>query len=128
MCRIDLPPLIGIDLLEPARLRKSFDRTPDLRTTLFLAGELQYCDAQAEPFEHLAARFCAKEAVVKALGLDGWEPLEIEVLEGGERCALVLHGAVAARAEELGVTVTVSLTHLAGVAGAVALALPRSPS
>jgi holo-[acyl-carrier protein] synthase len=107
-------------------LRESLERTPELRETLFLPGELAYCEEQAEPLEHLAARFCAKEAVVKALGIDGWDPEEIEVLAGGELCTLALHGSVAARAQELGVTVTVSLTHLAGIAGAVALALPVS--
>jgi holo-[acyl-carrier protein] synthase len=120
------PPLIGIDLLEPARLQASLERTPELRATLFLPGELAYCEGQAKPLEHLAARFCAKEAVVKALGIDGWDPEEIEVLAGGECCSLALHGAVAARAEELGVAVSVSLTHLAGIAGAVALAVPMS--
>ncbi len=124
--RIPSAPLIGIDLLEPARLRDSLSRTPELRETLFCPGELAYCEAQADPVQHLTARLCAKEAVVKALGIDGWEPLEIEVLEGGECCGLALHGMLAARARELGVTVTVSLTHLAGTAGAVALALPSS--
>jgi holo-[acyl-carrier protein] synthase len=119
-------PLIGIDLLEPARLRESLKRTPTLRETLFCEGELAYCEAKADPIEHLAARFCAKEAVIKALGIDGWEPHEIEVLDGGHSCALALHGAVAARAQELKVVVTVSLTHLSGMAGAVALALPSS--
>jgi holo-[acyl-carrier protein] synthase len=101
-------------------------RTPRLRETLFCTGELAYCEAQADPLQHLAARFCAKEAVVKALGIDAWEPLEIEVLGGKDRCALELHGAVADRVQHLGVTVTISLTHLKDTAGAIALALPSS--
>ena len=124
MCSIESAPLIGIDLLEPARLQESVERTPELRSTLFLPGELEYCDAQARPFEHLAARFCAKEAAVKALSIAAWEPHEIEVIEGGASCALALHGAVAERARSLGVTVTISLSHVAGLSAAVVLALP----
>lgn len=62
--------------------------------------------------------------VVKALGLDGFDPLDVEVLDGGERCAVALHGAAAERAEALGVMVTISLTHLESMAAAVALARP----
>jgi phosphopantetheinyl transferase (holo-ACP synthase) len=50
---------------------------------------------QPRPNENLAARFAAKEAVVKTLGLDGFDPLDVEVLEGGDQCAVALHGAAA---------------------------------
>lgn len=46
-------------------------------------------------------------------------------LEGGERCHVLLHGVVAERADELGVIVTISLTHLGTMAAAVALARPK---
>lgn len=120
-------PMIGIDLCEPERLRERLAHKPVLRGELFHPGERAYCERQRHPEQHLAARFAAKEAVVKALGIDGFDPLDIEVLEGGERCALRLHGNAAARAEELGVQVTISLTHLADLAGAVALARPVRP-
>jgi holo-[acyl-carrier protein] synthase len=117
-------PLIGIDLIEPARLRERMQRTPELVEELFHPGECAYCESQAAPEVHLAARFCAKEAVAKALGLDGFDPRDVEVLDGADRCGVRLHGKTARRAAELGVVVTISLTHLAGVAAAVALALP----
>lgn len=120
-------PLIGIDLVDPERLRERLQRTPGLEQELFLPGELEYCRRQAEPAQHLAARFAAKEAVVKALGIDGFDPLEIEVLAGGEQTELRLHGDVAARAATFNVEVRISLTHLPAIAGAVALATPRSP-
>ncbi|HEX4519567.1 MAG TPA: 4'-phosphopantetheinyl transferase superfamily protein [Gaiellaceae bacterium] len=119
-------PLIGIDLIEPDRLRERLDRTRGLDLELFREGELDYCKRQADPVQHLAARFAAKEAVIKALGIDGWDPLEIEVVSGGERTRVLLHGDVAARAAALGVVVTISLTHLPTLAGAVALAMPRT--
>jgi holo-[acyl-carrier protein] synthase len=117
-------PMIGIDLCEPMRLRARLARNAALRDELFHPGERAYCERQRHPEQHFAARFAAKEAVVKALGIDGFDPLDVEVLEGGERCELRLHGAAAVRAEELGVEVTISLTHVADLAGAVALARP----
>lgn len=117
-------PLIGIDLIEPQRLRERLRRSPKLAERLFLPSERAYCEGKRHSEQHLAARFSAKEAVVKALALDRFEPLDIELVGGGERCDVRLHGAAAGRARELGVRVTVSLTHLAGIAGAVAMALP----
>jgi len=66
--------------------------------------------------------------VIKALGIDGWDPLEIEVVGGGEQTSICLHGAVAECAAALGVAVTISLTHLPAIAGAVALATPLGTS
>lgn len=117
-------PLIGIDLVEPARLRDRLERTEGLDRTLFTDGELAYCGAQLVPSEHLAGRYSAKEAVVKALGIDGWDPLEIEIVGGGAEVGVLLHGEVAAVAADLGVSVSISMTHLGSVAAAVAMARP----
>lgn len=117
--------MIGLDLVEPARLRERLERHADLAQELFHPGELRYSERQTDPYQHLAARFAAKEAVIKALGIDGWDPLDVEIVSGGEQTRLRLRGDVAARAVELGLEVSVSLTHLPGIAGAVALARPR---
>jgi holo-[acyl-carrier protein] synthase len=93
---------------------------------LFTPGEMEYCDSQSDPAEHLAARFCAKEAVVKALGLDGWDPVDIEVVGGGNNLELRLHGDTLRRAQDLGLHVTISMSHLPGMAVAVALATPNA--
>jgi holo-[acyl-carrier protein] synthase len=119
-------PLIGIDLLEPERLSERLRRNPALREELFLPGELAYADSQHDPHKHLAARLSAKEAVVKALGIDGWDPLDIEVTGGGEQAGLLLHGAVQERAAALGVEVTISMSHLDSMAAAIAMARPVS--
>ena len=116
--------MIGIDLVEPPHLQDLLARTPNLGDELFTVAERRYSDSQPHPIEHLAARYAAKEAVVKALGIDGFDPLDIEMVGGGEQAKLLLHREVARRAADLGVTVTVSLSHLSGLAAAAALALP----
>lgn len=112
---------VGLDLLEIDRLERALARRPTLADRLFTAGEQAYAATRARPGQHLAARFCAKEAVTKALGLEVMRPHDIEVLAGGEAVALRLHGRAADRAGELGVEVRLSLTHTRTTAGAVAV-------
>jgi holo-[acyl-carrier protein] synthase len=112
---------IGLDLLEIERMERALARRPALASRLFCPGELAYATARGRPAQHLAARFCAKEAVSKALGLPVFAPHDIEVLGGGEAVGLALHGAARERASELGVEVSLSLTHTRGMAAAVAV-------
>lgn len=123
------PPSVGIDLLEIERLERALKRRPKLAGRLFTDGERAYAAARARPSQHLAARFCAKEAVAKALGLEAWSFREVEVVATASAPAIRLHGAAAQRALALGVTVSVSLTHTTRDAGAVAVlsALPSEP-
>jgi holo-[acyl-carrier protein] synthase len=114
-------PSVGLDLLEIERLERALERRPRLAERLFTDGELAYSAARARPGQHLAARFCAKEAVAKALGLTAWSFREIEVVSSGGAPAIRLHGAVAQQARALGVQVRVSLTHTSRDAGAVAI-------
>src|SRR5215217_6880181 len=113
---------VGIDLLEIDRLERALARRPHLAERLFTPGERAAAAGVARPVQHLAARFCAKEAVVKALALREWSPHEIEITGGrGGPPAVRLHGRAAARAAELGGEVEISLTHSHTVAGAVAV-------
>jgi holo-[acyl-carrier protein] synthase len=114
--------MIGVDLLEIDRLERALERRPRLAERLFTDAEREYAAARARPGQHLAARFCAKEAVAKALGLESWSWRDVEVVGGGDRPPEVcLHGAAAARASALGVQVCVSLTHTQRDAAAVAI-------
>jgi len=113
---------VGIDLLEIDRLERALERTPRLAERLFTDAEREYAAAHGRPGQHLAARFCAKEAVAKALDLRSWNFRDVEVLGTGGPPELRLHGAAAARAAEHGVHVEVSLTHTGRDAAAVAVA------
>jgi len=114
---------VGLDLVEIDRIERALERRPRLAQRLFCERERAYAATRARPGQHLAARFCAKEAVTKALGLDVLRPLEIEVVHApGGAPAVLLHGAAAARAAELGVELHLSLTHSRETAGAVVVA------
>ena len=109
---------VGIDLLEIERLERALERRPRLADRLFTDAERAYAAARARPGRHLAARFCAKEAVAKALALEAWSPRDVEVVIGDDGApGVVLHGRLADHGP-----VAVSLTHERGLAGAVALA------
>ncbi len=115
---------IGLDILEIERLERALARRPRLEERLFTEGERAYAAARGRPAQHLAARFCAKEAVAKALGLRGWSFRDVEVVAGDAGPAVRLGGAAAARASELGVTALVSLTHERSTAAAAAILAP----
>ncbi len=116
-------PGIGIDLLEIDRLERALERHPRLAERVFTLAEREYAAARARPGRHLAARFAAKEAVVKALGLSGGFGLrEIEVL-AGEPPTVRLSGRAAEAAGDR--AVDISLTHSRDNAAAVAIAAPR---
>ena len=109
---------VGIALIEIERVARALERRPRLADRLFTTAELDYARARARPGRHLAARFAAEEAVIKALG-QGVPPRDIEVVSG-EPPALRLHG----RAAELagGTEIAISLTHSRDSAAAGAIA------
>lgn len=110
---------VGIDLLEIERMERALERHPRLAGRVFTDQERSYAATKARPGRHLAARFAAKEAVVKALGLTGGFGLrEIEVV-AGEPPTVRLSGKAEAAAK--GRRVEVSLTHSRDNAAAVAL-------
>jgi holo-[acyl-carrier protein] synthase len=116
---------LGIDVIEAARIRRLLERLPRAYERLFSAQERAYSDGFSDPWPHYAARFAAKEAVGKALGIGiiGFVWRDVEVLSGGKP-VVALHGGVAEIANRLGVTrFELSLSHTGGVAYAAAAAL-----
>jgi len=114
-------PSIGIDVVEIARVERALRRHPRLAERLFTSAELDYAGRRARPGRHLAARFAAKEAVIKALDGPALAPAEIEIVaDPAPRVALRGRAAELAGDREL----SVSLTHSRETAAAAALADP----
>ncbi len=117
---------IGVDLVEIDRFRLALSRTPRLATRLFSDDERAYAARRADPTERLAARFAAKEAVMKAMGVGLWKfalrDVEVVKARSGQP-SVRLHGAAASLADERGVTAWhLTLTHTDRVAQAIAVA------
>jgi holo-[acyl-carrier protein] synthase len=118
---------VGIDAVDVDRFRRTLARTPRLADRLFTAGERAYASRRNDPTERLAARFAAKEAVMKALGVGigafAFNDVEIERASSGAP-SLVLRGTAGALAADRGVREwKVSLSHTAHIAEAVVIAL-----
>ena len=100
---------------------------PSLAERLFSAEELAYAASLADPAPTLAARFAAKEAVMKALGVGigavDWTDVAVRRREGGSP-ELLVRGRAAVLAAERGVSGwQVSISHTATVASVTVLAL-----
>lgn len=120
---------IGIDLVEIERLEEVINRRGDrFRARVFTDGEISYCEhrAGAARWSSYAARFAAKEAVMKALGTGwsegvAWKEIEI-VCETSGAPTIQLHGRALERMRILGATrVHVSLSHSSNLAVAQVL-------
>jgi holo-[acyl-carrier protein] synthase len=123
---------VGIDLAAVAEVADSIARYGDryLRR-IFTPAEVADCagapDVRAA---RLAARFAAKEAVLKVLrptvDVPAWTEIEVRRTPDGW-CRLELHGSAARIATEAGLDGwSVSLTHETAVAAAVAMAIVRA--
>ena len=117
---------VGVDLCEVERMARTLERTPTFAARVFTEAERALCARRRNAAEGFAARFAAKEAVLKALGRGlGACPLrDIEVVRAESGApAVALHGRAAALAAEAGVARWhLSLTHTATTAAAVAVA------
>ena len=118
---------IGIDLFDVARMERELrEQGAEFRDSLFSAGEVEYCEGKRHPAQHYAARFAAKEAVIKALAADGragsfWRDVEIRNEPSG-RPVVVLSGRLREAADGLGArAVHVTLSHSQELALAAAI-------
>lgn len=121
---------VGVDMVEVARMERIIGRTPSFTTKVFSPDEIAYCTAKPNPAMHFAARFAAKEAVVKALGTGfscgiGMHDIEV-VLDKAGRPTVVLTGRAAELAREADITdIEISLTHTDSEAMAFVVAISR---
>lgn len=106
---------IGIDVVDIGRFERSLARTPALLERLFAESE------RGRAPRSLAARFAAKEALIKALGglaVIRWHDMQVVQDEEGNPDFL-LAGALAEHMEALGIArVHLSMSHDAGIASA----------
>lgn len=117
---------LGIDNVDIERFRRVLERTPGFAARVFTDAELAYAHEARDPTQRLAARFAAKEAVMKVLGVGIGEvrlrDIEVVRAESGAP-SLCLHGSAAELAERRSVRRwLLSMTHTDLVASAVAVA------
>ncbi len=118
---------IGVDVVDLARFERAAGRTPALIGRLFAESEQADGDKR-RPLRSMAARFAAKEALIKAIGDSTgvrWHDMAI-VSDGLNNPSIEVHGALAAIVEGLGITdIHLSMSHDAGVAIAYVIAEGR---
>lgn len=124
---------LGVDIVEIERMAAALARRPRMKERLFSEAERWYCEHKSRPEIHYALRFAAKEAVLKTLGtgFSGMRFTDVEVSRDAKgKPVPILHGAAAARAEELGIIemhLSLSFTHTTAVASAVAITAEARP-
>jgi holo-[acyl-carrier protein] synthase len=122
---------VGTDLVDCERIQHMIDRHGDrFLQRVFSAEEIRYCSRARRPAEHFAARFAAKEAILKALGTGwigriAWADMAL-LPDALGKPQLALTGHTAALAEQKNITRWhVSMSHTRQVAIAVAIAESR---
>jgi len=117
---------IGVDAVDIERFRRSLERTPTMRGRLFTSHELAYVAPKSDPVPSLAARFAAREAVMKALGVGlgafGFHDVWVTRATSGEP-SLVIVGAALVLADAAGIDrwhLSITHTDLVAIAYVVA--------
>jgi holo-[acyl-carrier protein] synthase len=107
---------LGVDATDIPRVAAVFERYGErFLRRIFTEGEIAYCTRRRDPVPHLAGRFAAKEACMKALGTGHsrgvlWK--DIEVFRAGGPPQLRLHGGAARRAAQMNVQKSLlTITH-----------------
>lgn len=109
----------GVDLVEISRLREAFERHKAFGEDIFTQGEQEYCRSRPDVYSHLAGRFAAKEACLKAfgVGMSGFGAtgrfgeIEVESSPSGKP-TLRLHGSMERMGKRLKIFQTsVSISH-----------------
>ena len=121
---------VGIDIIEIERIEQLLTRFPNVKERLFTEGEIAYCERSTRSAQHYAARFAAKESVMKALALGQgrgirFRDIEITVDQQGKP-AVQLHGRSRVLMESQGIRdIAVSLSHCRKYATAIAVRKER---
>ncbi len=119
----------GIDIIEVERIKKVFSTHESFIRRVYTEDEVKYCQSKKNCFQHYAARFASKEAVLKAFGTglrDRMKWTDIETLnEESGRPYVNLYGRARELAMEKNIgEITISLSHCNDYAVAHALLVP----
>ncbi len=117
---------LGVDICEIDRMERALARHPAMSERVFTAEERAYCDGKARPAESYAARFAAREAVIKAIGGyrgKRWQDISVSRHLTGAP-SIILAGNAKVRADALGISrVLITFTHERALAVAMAVAV-----
>lgn len=118
--------LIGVDIVDIARIKQVINRTPRFLQRVFTVQELDYCFSKKDPYPSLAARFAAREALRKIDNIFikgiGFHDSEVMVDSEG-RPQLTLYGEALAKARDARIhNLDISLSHSREQAIAVVIA------
>ena len=112
----------GIDIVSVSKIEETLERHRErFIRRIFTDSEASYCEQRLRRFEHYAARFAAKEALLKALGTGAndqahFRDVEVRNDEHG-RPSITLTGSTAEYARQIGVEhIHISLSHADDVA------------
>ncbi|MDA1000728.1 MAG: holo-ACP synthase [bacterium] len=126
----------GVDLVEIDRFREAYDRHEAFGNGLFTEAEVAYCHARPDPYPHLAARFAAKEACMKAFGVGmggfgatgRFQEIEVESAPSGKP-TIRLHGSMEKMGQRYRIRqLTISITHARDYAVATVMMLGDGPT
>lgn len=125
---------LGTDIVEITRIGQMIERHGELfLQRVFTEGEIRYCQLRKECMQHYAARWAAKEAVMKTLGTGftkgvGWQDIEVINQRGGQP-EIKLSGGAKELASQRGIDqVLITISHCRAYATATAVALQHSRS
>jgi len=123
---------LGTDITEIVRIGQMIERHGELfLNRVYTAGEIEYCQRRKEYLQHYAARWAAKEAVMKTLGTGwvkgmSWRDIEVQNHKSG-RPDITLSGGAKEVADRLGIDrVLITLSHCRAYATATAVAVSDS--
>ena len=112
----------GVDIIEIERIKKSLDELDSFRSRVFTDKEISYCEGRNKAkYESYAARFAAKEAVLKALGTglaEGieWKHIEISNDDRGKPYVFLTKRALEIYNEMNAKSIDISLSHCSAYA------------
>jgi holo-[acyl-carrier protein] synthase len=124
---------VGFDLEDIEDFGRTMDQSGEpFLNRVYTAREIKYCQSQPHAGQSYTARYCAKEATMKALGIaraEGLKWKDIEVVATAGAPHLRLTGVAATVAKRLGVErLLVSLSHSRSMAGAIVVAEGKMPA